>query len=171
LFFSQHKGRRVMVTSEARFKTTEIALRFFFRVRELLHGGKAHRLRARELPVVAEFTACSAMDDYRSIGWCMRGLDEIQLWLLSELYGPTSFGVRRRTYAQAYRAGRIEFPEFGIGLRRIASAHERAIESVSGRLRQLKMIPSDAAPGEPRARRRVRIQERRVVPQAAQLSP
>jgi hypothetical protein len=160
-----------MDTSESRFKTTQIALRFFFRVRELLHGGKAQRLRARELPAVAEFTACSAMDDYRSIGWCMRGLDEVELWLLSELYGPTCFGVRRRTYAQAYRAGRIEFPEFAIGLRRIASVHGRALESVSCRLRELKMIPSDASTREPRVRRRVRIQERRVMHQAVQFSP
>ena len=160
-----------MDTSEARFKTTEIALRFFFRVRELLHGGRAQRLRTRELPVIAEFTACSAMDDYRSIGWCMRGLDEVQLWLLSELYGPTCFGVQRRTYAQAYRAGRIEFPEGAIGLRRIASLHERALESVSGRLRELKMIPSVTTPSEPRLRRRVRIHERRMMHQAAQLSP
>jgi hypothetical protein len=159
-----------MDTSESRFKTSEIALRFFFRVRELLHGGRAERLRLRELPTTAKFTSGSAIDDYRSIGWCMRGLDEVQLWLLSELYGPTCFGVTRRTYAEAYRAGRIEFPDLGIGLRRIAAVHEQAIEAVGGHLRELKMIPLEAARCEPRLRRRVRIQERRTVQQPAQLS-
>ncbi|MDO8433899.1 MAG: hypothetical protein Q7S58_15990 [Candidatus Binatus sp.] len=116
-----------METEKSRFKTTSTALRFFFRVRELVHGGCAQRLRPRELPSVAGFAARSAIDDYHSIGWCMRGLDELQLWLLSELYGPTSFGVRRRTYAEASEAGRIEFREFGIGRRRMALVHRLAI--------------------------------------------
>src|SRR5437899_1348280 len=109
------KEDHVMDTGKSRFKTTANALRFFFRVRELVYGGRARRLRPRELPLAAELTALSAIDDYRSIGWCMRGLDELQLWLLSELYGPTSFGVRRRTYAEAAEAGRSEFPAFQIG--------------------------------------------------------
>jgi hypothetical protein len=159
----------MMDTSESRFKTSEIALRFFFRVRELLYGGRAERLRLRELPTTA-ITSRSAIDDYRCIGWCMRGLDEVQLWLLSELYGPTCFGVSRRSYAEAYRAGKIEFPELGIGLRRIAAAHERAIESVGGHLRELKMIPPDRSRYDARARRRIRIPERRPVQLPAQLT-
>src|SRR5882757_4760544 len=73
--FPQPRGPGVMDTIESRFKTSEIALRFFFRVRELLYGGRAERLRLRELPTTAKFTSRSAIDDYRSIGWCMRGLD------------------------------------------------------------------------------------------------
>ncbi len=160
-----------METYKSRFNTTATALRFFFRVRELVHGGRTHRLRPRELPLAAEIVACSAIDDYRSIGWCMRGLDEMQLWLLSELYGPTSFGVRRRTYAEASRAGRIEVPAFNIGRRRMALVHRLAIEVVGQRLRELAMIPSEASASEPRSRRRIRLQERRPAHQAAHLSP
>jgi len=159
-----------MDSNKARFRSAEIALRFFFRVRELLHSGRAGRLLPRELPAAAKFTASSAIDDYRNIGWCMRGLGEVDLWLLSELYGPTSFGVRRRTYSQAYEAGRLEFPQFGLRLRQIAILHEHAIEIVVVHLRELGMIPADNTPAEVRTRRRSRAQEKRSIHQSAQLS-
>jgi len=100
----------------------------------------------------------------------MRGLGEVDLWLLSELYGPTSFGVRRRTYSQAYEAGRLEFPQFGLRLRQIAILHEHAIEIVVVHLRELGMIPADNTPAEVRTRRRSRAQEKRSIHQSAQLS-
>jgi len=100
----------------------------------------------------------------------MQGLGEIDLWLLSELYGPTTFGVRRRTYAQAFKAGRREFPQFGLRLRQIVMLHERAIEIVVIHLRELAMIPLANAAGEGRTRRRLRPQEKRSIHQSAQLS-
>jgi len=122
------------------------------------------------LPGAVKFAASSAIDDYRNIAWCMRGLSEIDLWLLSELYGPTTFGVRRRTYAQAFEAGRREFPQFGLRLRQIVMLHERAIEIVVIHLRELAMIPLANAAGEGRTRRRLRPQEKRSIHQSAQLS-
>src|SRR5882762_6815717 len=153
--------------SKSRFKNSHVALRFFFRVRELLYAGKASRLRRRELPQSPLRATFSAIDDYRNIGWCMRGLDDAQLWLLSEIYGPHSFGVQRRTYAQADRARRLECPEFGIGRRQMATVHRLALKSVSRRLLELAMIPGEAARVEPRIRRRIRVPERRGGDQAA----
>ncbi len=83
--------------NQTRFSRAEDALRFYFRLRELLHSGRTRRLVADELPADACTVAANAIDDYQCIGWCMRGLDEIALWLLSEIYGPTGFGVHRRT--------------------------------------------------------------------------
>lgn len=124
-----------------RFRKAEEALRFFFRLRELLHGGQVKRLVARELPMAASLVAADAFDDYRVIGWSMRGLDDVALWLLGEIYGPTAFGVRRRTFVDAGKAGRLAFPQCKFGLREIVLVHERALGVVKRGLRKMGMIP------------------------------
>jgi hypothetical protein len=127
--------------NKIRFRRAEEALRFYFRVRELLHSGQTRRLMAEELPADACTTAANAIDDYQCIGWCMRGLDEIALWLLSEMYGPTCFGVHRRTFAHTCKAGRLEFPQREFRLREVGMIHERALGVVERGLRELGMIP------------------------------
>ncbi|MDB5108727.1 MAG: hypothetical protein JWM69_1668 [Candidatus Binatus sp.] len=130
---------------KTRFRKTEEALRFFFRVHELLIGAEPRRLLPKELPERACSNAVNAVDDYQCIGWCMRGLDEIKLWLLSELYGPTAFGVHRRTYAQACEAGRVEFPRRQFRLKELSSAHSLALKMVGRRLIILGMVPNIGA--------------------------
>ena len=127
--------------TKSRFKGAEEAMRFYFRLRDLLHRGCATRLVAAELPADACPSAVNAIDDYRSIGCCLRGLDEVALWLLSELYGPTCFGVHRRTFSHARRAGRQEFPRREFRLRELALIHEHALGVVKRNLRELAMIP------------------------------
>jgi len=127
--------------NKTRFRRAEEALRFYFRLRELLHCGRTRRLVPDELPANACLVAADAIDDYQSIGWCMRGLDEVALLLLSEIYAPTRFGVRRRTFSQARRAGRLAFPDLDFRLREIAMIHERALGVVKRGLRELGMIP------------------------------
>ena len=124
-----------------RFRKAEQALRFFFRLRELLHGGQVKRLVAGELPMAAGLTAADALDDYRAIGWSMRGLDDVALWLLGEVYGPTSFGVHRRTLLNAGKAAQRGFPHRRFRLREIVLIHERALGVVKRGLRELGMIP------------------------------
>lgn len=104
------KRLRMLYENKTRFKRAEDALRFYFRLRELLHSGRARRLVADELPMVACLTASDAIDDYQCIGWCMRGLGEIDLWLLSEVYGPTCFGVHRRTFPTPARRESLSSP-------------------------------------------------------------
>ncbi len=127
--------------NKTRFRRAEEALRFYFRLRELLHNGRTGPLVADELPADACTAAANAIDDYQCIGWCMRGLDEVALWLLSELYGPTCFGVHRRTFSQAQRAGRQAFPQREFRLREVAMIHEHALGVVRRGLRELAMIP------------------------------
>jgi hypothetical protein len=71
----------------------------------------------------------------------MRSLDEVALWLLSELYGPTCFGVHRRTLSHARKAGRLEFPDREFRLREVGLIHEHALGVVRRGLRELRMIP------------------------------
>lgn len=127
--------------NKIRFRRAEEALRFYFRLRELLHSGRTRRLVEDELPADACTAAANAIDDYQCIGWCMRGLDEIALWLLSEIYGPTCFGVHRRTFAHTCKAGRLEFPQREFRLREVGMIHERALGVVKRGLRELGMIP------------------------------
>jgi hypothetical protein len=126
-----------------RFTKAEEALRFFFRLRELLHRGHVERLMAGELPLTAGMAgeAADALDDYRAIGWSMRGLDDVALWLLGEVYGPTSFGVHRRTFLKARQAAQPGFPHRRFRLREIVLIHERALGVVKRGLRELGMIP------------------------------
>jgi hypothetical protein len=126
--------------NKIRFRRAEEALRFYFRVRELLHSGRSRRLVANELPAGACAVAANAIDDYQCIGWCMRGLDDIALWLLSEIYGPTSFGVHRRSLSQACKAGRLEFPDRQFRQREIRMIHEHALGVVKRGLREMGMI-------------------------------
>jgi len=127
--------------NKTRFRGAEEALRFYFRLREVLQSGRTRRLVADELPACACAVATNAIDDYQCIGWCMRGLDEIALWLLSELYGPTCFGVHRRTFSHARKAGRLEFPQREFRLREVGMIHEHALGVVKRGLRELGMIP------------------------------
>ena len=127
--------------NKTRFRRAEEALRFYFRLREVLHSGRARRLVADELPEVWCAVATNAIDDYQCIGWCMRGLDEVALWLLSELYGPTCFGVHRRTFSHARKAGKLEFPHREFRLREVGMIHEHALGVVKRGLRELGMIP------------------------------
>ncbi len=158
----ERKRLRMLCENKTRFKKTEDALRFYFRLRELLHSGRARRLVADELPVAACLRASNAIDDYQCIGWCMQGLGEIDLWLLSEVYGPTCCGVHRRTFAHACKAGRLEFPNREFRLRQVGLIHRYAIGVVSRRLRGLGMIPQRQMMPVGHVRRRLRSGVKRV---------
>ena len=128
---------------KVRFRRAEDALRFFFRLRELLHGGRPRRLAADELPADSGTLAFHALDDYRRIGWTMKQLDDFALWLLSEIYGPTSFGVHRRTFSHALKVGRLVFPRLRLRPREIGLLHAHALSVVKRGLQELRMIPGE----------------------------
>ena len=153
-FYIQGRGS-MSDEKKTRFRNVEEAVRFFFRVRELFRNGRTSRLTARELPVDASAAGANAIDDYQCIGRCMRGLDELALWMLSEIYGPTSFGVKRRSFAQACKAGRREFPERKIRLREVRMIHEHALGVVKRGLRELGMIKAGNARTVRKRRRRL----------------
>jgi hypothetical protein len=149
----------MLYENKTRFRKTEDALRFYFRLHELLRSGRTGRLVSDDLPMVVTPTASNAIDDYQSVGWCMQGLGEIDLWLLGEVYGPTSFGVHRRSFSQTCRAGQREFPDQEFRLRQVGVIHRHAIGVVSLRLRGLGMIPSLQIMSVAQVRRRLRTAE------------
>ena len=145
---------------KTRFKRAEGALRFFFRLRELLGSGRAGRLLPGELPSVACRSASNAIDDYECIGWCMRGLDEIDLWLLGEVYGPSCFGERRRKLSSVLESAQREFPRRNLRLRQLSTMHRRSLSVVEIRLRELYLIPQSPTHGGRAIRRRVQAGRR-----------
>jgi hypothetical protein len=163
MIFSPQKKTVLSEEHKPRFRSAEEALRFYFRVRELLQSGRARRLVADELPAHACIVAADAVDDYQCIGWCMRGLDVVALWLLGDIYGPTCFGVRRRTFSHARSAGRIEFPQRQFRLCEVRLLHEHALGVVKRGLRELAMIP--ARPVQPLDERRRRMRSAPKRPQ------
>ncbi|MGH7814800.1 MAG: hypothetical protein ACREQI_12450 [Candidatus Binataceae bacterium] len=131
-----------------RFKTTQDALRFYFRVHNALYGGR-RRHPPPGLPADAIQSRAGAFDDYRSIGWCMRGLDDIEFFLLGELYGPGWFGTHRNGTAIERLATEPAF-----GLRKIpapaaATMHRGALAVVGRRLLGLGLVPPDGGVAEP----------------------
>ena len=126
---------------KTRFRSAEEALRFFFRLRELLCGGQTKHLASRRLPEDTGLVTTDALDGYRSIGLSLFGLDELALWLLGEIYGPTAFGVHRRTFLTACKAGRLAFPGRQFRRREIVLMHERGLGVVKRGLRELGVIP------------------------------
>jgi hypothetical protein len=145
---------------KTRFVGAEEALRFYFRVRELLHSGRTSRLAAAELPADACLAAANAIDDCQCIGWCMHGLDDTALWLLTEVYRPTGFGVHRKTFSQVCRAGRLEFPERQFSVREVRMVHEHALGVVKRGLRLLGLIPIRQPQAVRERRQRVRTADK-----------
>jgi hypothetical protein len=138
----QQEGPLMPSENKTRFRSAEEALRFYFRLRALLHSGRTSRLIANELPASVCAGAVTAIDDYQCIGGCMHGLDELALWLLGEVYGPTCFGVHRRTISHACKAARLEFPRRDFRLREVGTLHDHALGVVRRRLQMMHMIPA-----------------------------
>src|SRR5580693_2415287 len=107
------------------------------------------------LPADACLAAANAVDDYQCIGWCMHGLDDTALWLLTEVYRPTGFGVHRKTFSQVCKAGRLEFPERQFSVREVRMVHEHALGVVKRGLRLLGLIPIRQPQAVRERRRRV----------------
>lgn len=124
-----------------RFKTAQDALRFFFRVHETVRDGPAGYSAATSPPADAFAQAMGAVDDYHSIGWCMRGLDEAEFFVLREIYGPAWFGPRRNEIERACEAGRRAYPWRKFTPRAVASLHRDAMGVVRRRLISLGMAP------------------------------
>jgi hypothetical protein len=133
---------------KSRFKNAEEALRFFFRLHELVHS----RQTKEDSPAVEKLATDAGLDDYRSIKSSMQGLDDVALWLLGEIYGPTAFGKHRRSFSHACKAAPSAFPQRQFRPREIVLIHERALGVVKRGLREMGLIPA-RPPRSPRERK------------------
>jgi hypothetical protein len=121
-----------------RFATAQEALRFYFRVEELL--AEQGRMPDRE-PDRASNVA-DVVKDFLGIAVCVQGLDGFERWLLRELYGPTCFDARERTLMRAFEAARRRFPGRSASAKELARTHRAALDKLAGQFRRSGLVGS-----------------------------
>ncbi len=122
-----------------RFRSREAALRFYFRARELLTPdakpgifSKRHPPKGREGPNV--------IVDFRSLDSCFHGMDDAQLWLLREIYGPGGFGIKARPVAEVFETAQRKFPKYDWTPRKIARFKQNALQIFEEHLKKERLV-------------------------------
>ncbi len=124
-----------------RFATAQDALRFYFRVRELVTEHDKLPARGSGTTGVKPNKNCAGVvGDFLDIAMCVQELDRFERWLLGELYGPTCFYARERTLTRAFEAAQRRFPGRSSSARELARKHRAAIDKLAGALRQSGII-------------------------------
>ena len=125
--------------SVPRFKSREAALRLYFRAGELL---------APDAKPGGIFRACHSrpnrnpnlIDDFLILDSCFRGLNDVQLWMLRELYGPGCFTIRRIPFAELCERVRRRFPQLHLTCHQIAQYKREALKIFEARLMRERLM-------------------------------
>ncbi len=122
-----------------RFRTPAAALRFYFWASELLTDnatpGAFFRSSAR-----TSFQPPNAICDFRLLDSCFLDMNEAQVWVLKELYGPTCFGKPHRRASDVVEAARRKFPKCRFTPQTVTRFKQEALEVVGERLRRERMM-------------------------------
>jgi hypothetical protein len=123
----------------ARFKSREAALRFYFRASELLTpNGKPGIFSARRPPKVHQ--GPNIVDDLLALEACFHGMNDVQRWLLHELYGPGGFSMKPRPVAEVFAAVRRKFPKDEWTAHRIAQFKQEALKIFEAHLKRERLM-------------------------------
>jgi len=103
-------GNKMAANNQPRFSSCEAALRFYFRAQEFLAPDAKPGLLCENgsRPVCR---GPNVIEDVLTLDACFRGIEEMQLWLLREMYGPGGFGMTARPAAAVSKALREKFPD------------------------------------------------------------
>ena len=125
--------------SVPRFKSREAALRLYFRAGELLapnaKPGAIYRPRQAKLN-----RNPNLIDDFMALDACFRGLNDLQLWMLRELYGPGCFTIRRIPFAELCERARRQFPARHLTTHQIAQYKREALKIFEARLMRERLM-------------------------------
>ena len=121
-----------------RFKSREAALRFYFRARELLAPNAKPGIFFTRRPPLQH--GPNLVDDVITLDACFYGLNDVQLWLMQELYGPGGFGARPRTLAGIFAAARIKFPEYAWTPQKMAQFKREALKIFEAHLMRERLM-------------------------------
>jgi hypothetical protein len=122
-----------------RFKSREVALRFYFRGHEVLRpNAKPGSFSTRRPP--NPHPPANIIDDLIALDSCFHGLNDVQLWLLHELYGPGGFKRRPRPAAEVLEAARRKFPKREFTRRRMAQFRQEALKIFEAHLERERLI-------------------------------
>lgn len=122
-----------------RFRSPEAALRFYFRATELITVNARPGIFSKAVPF-KPMDPPNIMCDFIRLDSCFQGMDDEEVWLLQELYGPTCFGIPPRTVTRACAAARQKFPNKRWSRVVVARFRERALKMIGARLRKEHMI-------------------------------
>lgn len=135
-----------------RFKSAPAALRFYFRAQEVLSAKASSRLHLEgRIPATGHSARQDLMLDYLSVAACMKELNELQLWLLRELYRPHKFGEPAGSVSRACDSGRQLFPRVRWTLQGVGRLHRHTIRILERRLAGKELIPALPLPPHPRS--------------------
>jgi hypothetical protein len=104
------KEGTMAVTTVPRFKSREAALRFYFRAGELLAPNAKPGVFSSGRPSNAH-NSPNAIEDFLTLDACFYGLNDVQLWLLHELYGPGGFILKPHPVAEVFASFQRKFPK------------------------------------------------------------
>ncbi len=121
-----------------RFKSREAALRFYFRASELLTPNAKPGIFSKHPPEVHE--GPHLVHDLVALDACFHGLNDIQLWLLRELYGPAGFSPAPRPLTRIFDAARNKFPEHECTPQRIAQFKTEALRIFEAHLMRERLM-------------------------------
>ena len=122
-----------------RFKSREAALRFYFRARELLTpNAKPGVYSSRRQPRVHHGT--NIVDDLFALDSCFHGMNDVQLWLLHELYSPAGFSVKLPPIADVLEAVRRKFPKHQLNPSTIAKFKHEALKIFEAHLKRERLM-------------------------------
>ncbi|MGD0073836.1 MAG: hypothetical protein ABSD31_05790 [Candidatus Binataceae bacterium] len=118
-----------------RHKSVGAALRFYFRAGEVLSSKASNRLHLEgRIPATGHSPRQDLMLDYLTIAACLKDLNELQLWLLRELYRPTRIGKPIPSVTQACDAGRRIFPRVRWTVQGVGRLHRHTLRIIEDRL-------------------------------------
>ncbi len=128
-----------MSAARPRFRSPQEALRFYFRASDLITDNARPGVISKAMPPNPEDPP-NLMRDFISLDWCFQDMNDEEVWLLQELYGPTFFGIPARTATRACAAARQKFPAKRWSPTSISRFRQRALKLLERRMRSVNMI-------------------------------
>ncbi len=123
----------------ARFKSHQAALRFYFRARELLiPNAKPGVFSTRRPPRV--HPGPNIVHDLIALDACFHGLNDVQLWLLHQLFRPGGFQTRQPSLGEISEAARARFPDEQWTLPRMAQSKREALKIFEAHLIRQRLV-------------------------------
>lgn len=133
-----------------RFKSAGAAVRFYFRATEVLSAKASNRLYLEgRIPATGHSARQDLTLDYLTVAACMKDLNELQRWLLRELYQPLPFGHPPSSVTRACETGRQLFPRVRWTIQGVGRLHRHTLRMVEKRLADKGLIPCPPRAGQP----------------------
>ncbi len=111
----------------SRFSSREAALRFYFRAIELMMPNAKPGIFSTRRPPRVQYGP-NLLTDLFALDACFYGMNDVQLWLLHELYGPGCFKPRPRPLAGVFEALRSKFPKHAWTPKQVAQSRGEALK-------------------------------------------